>query len=107
MRYLIRFEASLEAGARVDRSPGGPGAAIGRILELLKPETFYVSVFRREVFMIVNSDDAAMLTEATHLIQLVGGANPEVTAVLSSQDTMAILPQAVARAVAGATSLGL
>lgn len=35
MRYMIRFEASIDAGGRVDRSAGGAGAAIGKILEML------------------------------------------------------------------------
>ena len=107
MRYLMRFEASSEAGGRVDRSAGGAGAAIGRILELLKPETFYVSVFKRELIMIVNSNDLALLTEAAHVVQLVAGANLEVTPILTGEEAMAILPKALGNALATAKSLGL
>jgi hypothetical protein len=107
MRYLIRFEASIEAGGKVDRSASGAGAAIGKILDLLKPEAFYVSVFRRELFMIVNNDDPAILSEAAHLIQLVGGSNPEVTPIMTGEQTMAILPKAIANAVKTASALGL
>ena len=107
MRYLIRFEASIEAGGRVDRSTGGAGAAIGRILDLLKPEAFYVSVFKRELFMIVNSNDAAMLSEAAHAVQLVAGANPEVTPIMTSEEAMSVLPKAIGNAVGMAKSLGL
>ena len=107
MRYMIRFEASIEAGNKVDRSPGGPGAAIGSILGLLKPEAFYVSVFKREIFMIINSDSAAMLSEAAHLIQLVAGCNPEVTPIMTSEEAMALLPVAVPNAVNTTKSLGL
>lgn len=107
MRYLLRFEASLEAGAKVDQSAGGAGAAIGAILDLLKPESFYVSVFKRELFLIVNSDDAAVLSEAAHAIQLVAGGNPEVTPIMTADETMAILPNAVQRAVATYQRLGL
>ena len=107
MRYLIRFEASIEAGGRVDRSAGGAGATIGKILELLKPETFYVSVFKREIFMIVNSNDPAMLAEAAHVVQLVAGANLDVTPIMTGEDAMAILPKALRNAIDIAKSLGL
>jgi hypothetical protein len=107
MRYLMRFEASMEAGGRVDRSTGGAGVAIGRILELVKPETFYVSVFRRELFMIVNSNDPAMLTEAAHVVQLVAGTNLEVTPIMTGEEAMAILPKALGNALDLAKSLGL
>ena len=107
MRYLMRFEASSEAGGRVDRSAGGAGSAIGRILELLKPETFYVSVFKRELIMIVNSNDLALLTEAAHVVQLVAGANLEVTPILTGEEAMAILPKALGKALDTAKSLGL
>ena len=107
MRYMIRFQASIESGARVDRSAGGAGPAIGKILELLKPEAFYVSVFKRELFMVVDSDDPAMLSEAAHVIQLVAGTNPEVTPIMTGDETMAVLPKAVANAVATAKALGL
>ena len=107
MRYMIRFEATNEAGARVDRSAGGAGAAIGKILELLKPEVFFSSMFKRELFMVVNTEDAGLLAEAAHLIQLVAGANPEVTPILTAAETMATLPDAVARAVKTTTALGL
>ena len=107
MRYLMRFEASSEAGGRVDRSAGGAGAAIGRILELLKPETFYVSVFKRELIMIVNSNDLALLTEAAHVVQLVAGANLEVTPILTGEEAMAILPKALGKALDTAKSLGI
>ncbi len=107
MRYMIRFEASIDAGGKVDRSGGGAGAAIGAILELLKPETFFVSVFKRELFMIVHTDDPAMLSEAAHLIQLVAGANPEVTPILTAEQAMGVLPDAVGRAVKKTAALGL
>jgi hypothetical protein len=103
----MRFEDSSEAGGRVDRSAGGAGAAIGRILELLKPETFYVSVFKRELIMIVNSNDLALLTEAAHVVQLVAGANLEVTPILTGEEAMAILPKALGKALDTAKSLGL
>jgi hypothetical protein len=107
MRYLIRFEASIEAGGKVDRSTGGAGAAIGKILDLLKPETFYVSVFKREMFMIVNSNDPALLAEAAHAVQLVAGANLEVTPIMTGAEAMAILPKALGNALDLAKSLGL
>ncbi|MBI2767738.1 MAG: hypothetical protein HYX53_17720 [Chloroflexi bacterium] len=106
MRYMVRFEASIEQGAKVDGSPGGAGAAIGKILELFKPESFYVSVFKRELTMIVNSDDLAALSEAAHVVQLVAGANLEVTPVMTADEAMAILPPAITRAVAAARELG-
>ena len=106
MRYIIRFEASIEAGGKIDRSTAGAGGAIGRILDLLKPETFYVSVFKRELFMIVNSDDPAMLSEAAHVIQLVAGANPEIIPIMTAEEAMAVLPKAIANAVATAKALG-
>jgi len=57
--------------------------------------------------MVVNTDDAGQLAEAAHLIQLVAGANPEVTPTLTASETMATLPDAVARALKTTTSLGL
>jgi hypothetical protein len=107
MRYLIRFEASMEAGGKVDRSKGGPGAAIGSILELAKPETFYVSVFRRELFMIVNTDDMAMLSELAHTIELVAGSNPEFTPIMTSDEAMKMLPGVIERSVKRASALGV
>jgi hypothetical protein len=107
MRYMIRFEASIDAGGKIDRSAGGAGAAIGKILELLKPEAFYVSVFKRELFMIVNNDDPATLSEASHLVQLVAGCNPEVTPIMTSEETMAILPKAIGNAVKTAKAMGI
>jgi hypothetical protein len=102
---MISFEASIEAGSKVDRSSGGAGAAIGAILQLAKPETFYVSVFKRELFMIVNSDDLAALSELAHDIQLVAGVNPEVTPIMTGEEAMAILPNSIANAVRTADSL--
>ena len=107
MRYLLRFEATVEAGNRIDRSPGGAGAAIGKILELLKPETFFVSVFKREIFMIVNTDDAAVLSEAAHLVLMVAGTNFEVTPITTAEETMAFLPGAIGNAVKATAALGL
>lgn len=107
MRYLVRFEASNEAGGRIDRSAGGAEAAIGRILELLKPETFYVSVFRRELFMIVNTDDLAVLSEAAHLIQLAAGTSPEVTPIMTANEAMTILAPTIKSAVKTVQTMGL
>lgn len=107
MRYLLHFEATNEAGGRIDRSAGGAGAAIGRILDLLKPETFYVSVFRRELFIIVDTDDLAMLSEAAHLIQLVAGTSPDVTPVMTGNEAMVILQPTIESAVKSATAMGL
>jgi hypothetical protein len=103
---MVRLEASLEQGANVDRSPGGAGTAIGKVLELLKPETFYVSVFKRELFMVVNTEDVALLSEAAHAIQLIAGCNPEVTPIMTGDEAMMILPQAVASATKTAEALG-
>lgn len=107
MRYMVRFEASIEAGGKIDRSAAGAGGAIGKILELLKPEVFYVSVFKRELFLVVNSDDPAVLSEAAHLIQLLAGSNPEVTPVMTGEETMKILPKAISNAVKTGATLGL
>lgn len=107
MRYLLSFEASLEAGSRIDRSAGGADGAIAKILEAIKPETFYVSVFKRQMFCIVNTDDVARLSEAAHVVHLVTGCNLEVIPIMSSEDAMAILPGAVGRAVKTAADLGL
>jgi hypothetical protein len=104
---MLRFEASIEAGDKVDRSPGGAAAGIGAILELLKPETFYVSVFKRELFMVVNTDDAALLSEAAHAVLLVAGQNLEVTPIMTADESMAVLPGAIQRAVTTANKLGL
>ena len=70
----------------------GLAAAIGSILELARPETFYVSVFRRELFVIVNTEDAAMLSELAHAVQLVAGCNPEVTPIMTSEEAMGCCP---------------
>ena len=106
MRYMIRAEVSLEVGSKIDRSPRGAGPAIGQILALLKPETFYVSVFKREMFMVVDCDDPAVLSEAAHYLHLVFGCNPQVTPILKGEQTMAILPTAIANAAKAATSIG-
>ncbi|HTM43746.1 MAG TPA: DUF3303 family protein [Polyangiaceae bacterium] len=106
MRYLIRFEASLEAGSKIDRRPGGPGPAIGTILELAKPETFFVSVTRRELYMVVNTDDAALLGEIVHVIMMIGDCNPEVTPVMTGDDAMKILPGVIERSSKAAAALG-
>jgi hypothetical protein len=107
MRYMIRFEATAEAGTKVDHSPGGPGAAIGKILEIFKPESVYVSVFKRELFMVVSSDDPALLSEGAHAIALIAGGVPEVTPVLTGDEATAVLPGAIATAVQAARELGL
>jgi hypothetical protein len=97
---MIRWEASIEAGGRIDRSKDGAGPAIGRVLDLLKPEAFYVSVFKREMFMVVNCDDPA------HLIFLVAGTNPEVTAIMTGEQAMTHLPKAIANAASATAALG-
>jgi hypothetical protein len=107
MRYMVRFEVSIEAGSKIDRSNGGADPVIGKLLELLKPETFYVSIFKRELFVIVNTEDTALLSEAAHLIHLIGGTNAEVTPIMTPNETMAILPGAIGNAVKTAVSLGL
>lgn len=107
MRYLLHFEATNEAGGKIDRSPGGAGAAIGKVLELLKPETFYVSVFRRELFIIINTDDIAVLSEAAHVIQLVSGTSPDVTPIMTANEAMTLLEPTIENAVKTTRELGL
>jgi hypothetical protein len=106
MRYMIRFEVTAAAGEKIDRS-AGPGQAIGKLLELLKPEAFYVSVFKRELFIVVDNNDPAVLGEAAHIIQLIGGTSPEVTPVMSGEETMRVLPAAIQNAVNTVKGLGL
>jgi hypothetical protein len=48
-----------------------------------------------------------MLTEAAHAVQLVAGANLEVTPIMTGEEAMAILPKALGNALATAKSLGL
>jgi hypothetical protein len=98
MRYMLRFEASIEAGDKVDTSSGA-AAGIGTILELLKPEAFWVSIFKRELFMVVNTDDTALLSEAAHVVLLVAGTNMEVTPIMTGEEAMGVLPAAIQRAV--------
>jgi len=59
------------------------------------------------MFMIVNSHDPAMLAEAAHAVQLVAGANLEVTPIMTGEEAMAILPKALGNALDMAKSLGL
>jgi hypothetical protein len=104
MRYLIKVAVTNAAGEKIDRS-SGPAAAIGAVLQCLKPETFYVSVFRREVFAIANSDDVAMLSEAAHMISLISGGDAEVTPIMTADEAMQILPAATQRAVKAVAAL--
>jgi Domain of unknown function (DUF3303) len=104
MRYLIKVAVTNAAGERIDRG-AGPGVGIGLVLQALKPETFYVSVFRREVFAIADCDDLAVLSEAAHMISLISGADPEVTPIMTADEAMKILPDATARAVKAVAAL--
>jgi hypothetical protein len=104
MRYLIKVAVTNAAGEKIDRS-SGPAAAIGAVLKCLKPEMFYVSVFRREVFAIANSDDLAMLSEAAHMISLISGADAEVTPIMTADEAMQILPGATQHAVKAVAAL--
>src|SRR4051794_31866346 len=60
MKHFIHIQVTPQVAHDMQASPGGPGPAIGRIIERFNPETVYVSPQRRAIFMICELKPADM-----------------------------------------------
>lgn len=93
MRYLFEMTATLERGNEID-AKGGPGPIFGYIMERFKPEAFYVSALRRQLWLVV---DLATMAQVHELMQIAGqavGAGPKITPVMLGSEAAQVIQEA-------------
>lgn len=55
---MVHIKISPEAGNKLDFEEGGPGAILKYLVDRFTPEAFYVSTFRRSIWMVIDLDEA-------------------------------------------------
>jgi hypothetical protein len=55
---MVHIEISPEAGNKLDFEEGGLGAILKYLVDRFTPEAFYVSTFRRSIWMFIDLDEA-------------------------------------------------
>jgi hypothetical protein len=69
MKYLVEASPSIARANEMD-AKAGPGALFGHIVKRFKPEVFYGTPLRRQIFMIVDLPTEAV----TELMMIVSRA---------------------------------
>jgi len=54
MRFSATIEVSPATGARMDAEPGGPGPAIRQLMEQFRPDSCWVALDRRALFVVAD-----------------------------------------------------
>jgi hypothetical protein len=54
MRFAATIEVSPATGARMDAQPGGPGPAIRQLMEQFQPDSCWVALDRRAMFVVAD-----------------------------------------------------
>jgi hypothetical protein len=85
MRYMVHIEIPPGAGNRLDFEGGGPGAILEYLTDRFTPEAFYVSTFRRAVWMVIDLDEAKA-SELMLTISKKFGCYPMYTPVIPGPD---------------------
>ena len=86
MRYLVQFEASLDGGRGAEQR-GTVAPTIGRLVELTRPECFYITPTRRAGWFVAEVEDAARLGEIMVLLtEGLGCDYPTFTAVVPASE---------------------
>lgn len=97
MKYLFHGTPTVEAATRIE-AEGGPRALFNYLNERLKPEAFYVSALRREVWLVADVDDPAILTEVLLAVSRKIGNEPTIVPVHTLKDFGGIVGKAIENA---------
>ena len=81
MLYLVEAHASIERGNTIDADKG-PGPIFAKIIERFHPEAFYGNPSRRQVFLVVELENAARMAELMYILTWFAGAEPTFTPVM-------------------------
>lgn len=81
MLYLVEAHASIERGNAIDAGEG-PGSMFAKVAERFRPEAFYGSPSRRQVFMVVDLDTPAKMAELMYVLTWFAGTEPTLTPVM-------------------------
>lgn len=54
MRFAATIEISTDTGARMDAQPGGPGPAIRQLMKQFRPDSCWVALDRRALFVVAD-----------------------------------------------------
>jgi len=85
MRYLIRFQATVEAGVKLDQA-GGPQQLFSYITERYRPECFYVNPSQRECYLVADIADVSDMTEMMLVVSRKCGKHPDFIPVATLND---------------------
>ena len=81
MLYLVETNASIERGNTIDAGPG-PGPQFAKIVERFRPQAIYGNPFRRQIFLIVDLDTPATMTELMYVLTWFTGTEPTFTPIM-------------------------
>jgi len=81
MLYLVDAPASMERGDTIDAGEG-PGPMFAKIVERFHPEAFYGNPSRRQIFLVVNLETPAQMTELMYILTWFVGTTPTFTPVM-------------------------
>lgn len=94
MKYLIHIRPTIEAANRIEAS-GGPGPLFSYLNERLHPSAAYGSPTQREVWLVADIDDPAVLTELVLVAGRNAGVTPTFTPVVPLQEFGPIVAKAI------------
>lgn len=103
MRYLVEATLTPERGKQVEAA-GGPGPAIGHLMERFHPEAAYVGLTRRVALLVADLQRPEDMAKLTVYLTNFAGQNPIYTAVLPINSAAAALGAAISN-VASAPSV--
>ena len=101
MKYMVELSVDAQTGNELEAQPGGPGPVVGRLLDRFKPESVYMTMTERKIYMVVDLDDAVSTAELMIAGAKLSGSYPKFTPVISGSD----FPEVVGPAIEGANSV--
>ena len=95
MKYMVELCVDAQTGNELEAKPGGPGPVIGRVLGRFKPEVVYMTTTERKIYMVVNLEDPASVTELMIAGAKIAGSYPKFTPVIAGDDFGEVVSKAL------------
>ena len=96
MKYLVEIAIRPEIGNKLEKKD--PGALFGRLFERFKPETVYMAVSARDVFMVADLEPTD-LAELMIIGANMSGDHPKFTPVVPGNEFGDMLGKAMPSAM--------
>jgi len=90
MKFHVTIEVTPAQGTKMDALPGGPGPMIGHLVQRFRPESFYVALDRRAMFLVIDFPGEKEMGEFMAYVSSRWDTYPEMTPVVAGSEFGAI-----------------